>query len=874
MKKMIVLLLLILCVTSMSQAAKVISVNFAERADQYVLADEVAGLPEYAAANFNNFNLATGSGPLADETGLPTGAAVSFASAGTWGDGGAGFATPDARLSRGYLDDGATTAPIGVDIQVTGVPFESYTVVVYHSSGDDNVNTNGFTDVTVNGETQGVETGERWGNIREWVIGTNCLVFTNVTGSTLDIEALERNGGQRGSICGFQIVSEEIVSDPVPVDGEEEVPLNSTIEWTAPSAYVPTEYKVYVDPNVLLVEAGDPAALVSTQTETTFATSTPLYGQTYYWRVDAVDPNEGNPVMNEGFVWSFTTEVHPSTLEPLLHAPGISIGNPSFEKATGWSAGTPDWFDTPPYSYSPFVNKAYQESIPAMTIYGNVLGTLETDGSHWQAIGEWQPDVDYVISWGVSKRPGWGDDGTLASLWRVDAASVPANPNNPSGETETLPSIGATKITETAVYKSGVDNLLVDVSETLNTGTGGSAGDKLLIQFVKGPGGSRGYFDMVRVNLPRDARSAWGPTPANETGDIPPSDPITVSWNQGVDPATNYQPVPEVAKYHVYFGTDPDNLAYQGETAVGSESMVIPASLMSEFMTHYWRVDQELDDTTIITGPTWSFTTSLSDRLIAHWKFEDNLNDEVDVLTAGPNGDWPGAMADPCFDAGLDGRAIRFFRGDDKYVTIPGSEDFFNFYGEGLTVSMWYKPDDYSGLGGYMGLMSKTGGQNADGWKLFEEAFYANQGASMRLDSLSVNPSGRLDDGNWHHLVITYDETAQVMTAYLDGEAYGTAEGAVSAGTPVQVVIGALTDSGSWQYRGLIDEVKIYSYAVSPLDIAIEYTGYIPGTEVCAGPDDPSLQYDFNGDCKVDIADFAILAENWTVCNLVPTCLP
>ena len=71
----------------------------------------------------------------------------------------------------------------------------------------------------------------------------------------------------------------------------------------------------------------------------------------------------------------------------------------------------------------------------------------------------------------------------------------------------------------------------------------------------------------------------------------------------------------------------------------------------------------------------------------------------------------------------------------------------------------------------------------------------------------------------------------------------------------------------------MIDEVKIYSYAQTPLEVAVEYTNLMEGKTVCPYPDDPTLQFDFNGNCKVDLGDFVTLAENWAACNIVPTCI-
>ena len=97
--------------------------------------------------------------------------------------------------------------------------------------------------------------------------------------------------------------------------------------------------------------------------------------------------------------------------------------------------------------------------------------------------------------------------------------------------------------------------------------------------------------------------------------------------------------------------------------------------------------------------------------------------------------------------------------------------------------------------------------------------------------------------------------------------------------SPEQLVIGAENDTGLGNFGGKIDDVKIYNYARSDTDIALEYTT-LKGEPACIRQDDPWLQFDIAGEpgqpswCAVDILDFAELAAVWTRCNMVPDCLP
>jgi hypothetical protein len=63
----------------------------------------------------------------------------------------------------------------------------------------------------------------------------------------------------------------------------------------------------------------------------------------------------------------------------------------------------------------------------------------------------------------------------------------------------------------------------------------------------------------------------------------------------------------------------------------------------------------------------------------------------------------------------------------------------------------------------------------------------------------------------------------------------------------------------------VVDDVRIYDYALDPYTIATIYTGVTSET-VCV--EEP--QADFNGDCKTDFKDFADFASAWLDCNLYP----
>ena len=75
------------------------------------------------------------------------------------------------------------------------------------------------------------------------------------------------------------------------------------------------------------------------------------------------------------------------------------------------------------------------------------------------------------------------------------------------------------------------------------------------------------------------------------------------------------------------------------------------------------------------------------------------------------------------------------------------------------------------------------------------------------------------------------------------------------------VWIGGRSDSSSRFWNGLIDDVRIYSYALTAEELAAVMAG--TGCESY-----PSA--DFNRDCIVNLVDMAMLSSAWLECNRVP----
>lgn len=269
-------------------------------------------------------------------------------------------------------------------------------------------------------------------------------------------------------------------------------------------------------------------------------------------------------------------------------------------------------------------------------------------------------------------------------------------------------------------------------------------------------------------------------------------------------------------------------------------------------------------------------------RLAGYWKFDGNMLDSVaDEVAGAPTHD--GAIAnsgnvnaaapgDPNYVGdgnGIVGNAMAFFN-DDDYVTIPDS-DFFNFYPQGMTVNFWYQEKSAAG---WRLPLSKLDAGTA-GW-LFGTDHAARNQVQFIIETggsaMDGNSAIDLGDGQWHMLTITYTPDDTTLHLYTDGDenaqkvinlsTYGLPSALLSIG-------GRNTELS---IDGNIDEVRLYTYPKTPTEIAQMYTQTTPADDfICVTPTDSEMAtYDLNNDCRVNMADFALMAQEWLECQRVP----
>ena len=261
-------------------------------------------------------------------------------------------------------------------------------------------------------------------------------------------------------------------------------------------------------------------------------------------------------------------------------------------------------------------------------------------------------------------------------------------------------------------------------------------------------------------------------------------------------------------EHKVHFGDSPDKLSLLTTTA-GTGFDGLPT--LKRGSTYYWRVDAVSADGKVTQGELWTLGTG---SLVAWYKFDEGSGDAV--VDSGPAHIDGATSGDPSWTDGALGKALQF-DGDD-YVNL-GSHPKFDISNQ-ITVAAWIKVDAFDK--DYQTIIAK----GDSSWRLQRTADtdtleFACSGLPMPGNRYSGGIYGRINvnDGQWHHVAGTYD--GSIISLYIDGALDVSAETVGSIKTnDHEVHIGANAQKSGRFWNGLIDDVRIYNYALGTDEIA------------------------------------------------------
>jgi len=262
----------------------------------------------------------------------------------------------------------------------------------------------------------------------------------------------------------------------------------------------------------------------------------------------------------------------------------------------------------------------------------------------------------------------------------------------------------------------------------------------------------------------------------------------------------------------------------------------------------------------------------ITKRLVGRWTLQGNLNDSVASEVPGATG-YNGAplsgtaafVTDSSFTA-LD------LTGTDpgRVITMPGSAGFYSFHPRGYTVTAWVKASAATARGGIAGNFQGDG----PGFGIVHNPTgnaVNRLGGAWGNGAVSTNI---ITNGEWRYVAITYDGLngrTYVDRGRPEGEVQGTGA-TLSTATMMLGAEGILSGVPQNLFSGYLADVRIFSYALTNEEIVDYYHGLVGGWS-CLYNDAlkiDGINLDLNGDCLVNLADFALAASQWLDCNRYP----
>jgi serine/threonine protein kinase len=320
------------------------------------------------------------------------------------------------------------------------------------------------------------------------------------------------------------------------------------------------------------------------------------------------------------------------------------------------------------------------------------------------------------------------------------------------------------------------------------------------------------YVGLAKVQF-FDVRNHRASRPAPADGaDIGVAKVVNLRWTPALD-AINYR---------VYLGADSRHMSLLGDV---QKECGIPCSMPQTHRWHYWKVDAVRADGSTVEGPTWAFSTG---DLVAWWRLDKIEGDRV--IDSSGRGNHGRLAGNPQWQQDLSGGAIAF-DGYDDYISIDNGADF-NITSE-ITLACRVKVTRFTAA--WQPILTKGNYS----WRLIRAA--NRQSIEFACTGLDVpgtvwgNVCGTtpVDDGQWHHIAGVCD--GNELRLYIDGllDASIHCSGRInSRSDPVLIAANSndpLSELDLNPWYGSIQDVRVYSYALTPEEVAAVSSG--------AGPD-------------------------------------
>jgi hypothetical protein len=295
-------------------------------------------------------------------------------------------------------------------------------------------------------------------------------------------------------------------------------------------------------------------------------------------------------------------------------------------------------------------------------------------------------------------------------------------------------------------------------------------------------------------------------------------DSVRISWKGGM----------KSNKYKLYTGADSSNLTFVSDIALNNPTYTFNNLVAGT--NYYWRVDAEGDAGTT-KGATWWFRAVSPKGMTGHWKFDETSGT---VVADNSNYHHNGAivnMPEATFTTGKFGNGLQYMNPvAASAVNVPHAEQLL-FDANSFTISLWIKltngSSNYnSGKDCYLvhkGQFTDPGGKWY-GIQLKDSILtFAIDDASTKSNidvSLKKASPHSIFNNNFSNIIAIKDTAAKQIRLYINGVLAGSKTYTTSGtiGKAVPLLIGNSLENKP--FHDVMDDVRLFNYALSPMEIA------------------------------------------------------
>ncbi len=200
---------------------------------------------------------------------------------------------------------------------------------------------------------------------------------------------------------------------------------------------------------------------------------------------------------------------------------------------------------------------------------------------------------------------------------------------------------------------------------------------------------------------------------------------------------------------------------------------------------------------------------SLLTNIVAYWKTDEASGNAADSVGSNTLSNTSCSYAAGKINNGVTTTGGRMTSGTSP---VSGSGDW--------SVSCWYK-SSASGSFQFLWDMGQSGGGAKTSIGLWSRNINRLALTDPAAGDLFIGTNSTTIDGNWHHVVVT--KSGNVFTSYVDNVVDGTATvSGWSLGSNL-FKLGIAVDNSSYNWQGMLDEVGVWSRALTTGEISELY---------------------------------------------------